>query len=158
MWNIIKSNIGLALFIGVEGIIGGFLLYRDVNIGMAFVVKTFFVYTFIVVLTLIVSIKKSNEVVGIKMYTVAILLLFLLTPTIKFYMDIPQFIKHEYSQHTGIIESSSNSGLAVIVNTKDKEFSFYLPATTGDFPIGKQMIIYYLPLSMQGIDYELVKE
>ncbi len=103
--------------------------------------------------------KRKGESVGIQLYLiVGVYLLFIMIPSMKFYMDLPQFIVGEYSNYTGVVNTSEDSGLSVVVGVEKKKFTYIYPTSTADFPIGSKIKIYYLPRSMQGVDYEIIKE
>lgn len=137
---------------------GLYLLYKDIDAGVTFFIKTLYFFAFLVSAIGIILLRKSGESTGIALYLiVAIYLLVAFIPSIRFYMDIPQFLADNYSEYTGIVKSSNDSGLSIKVTVHEEIFTFIFPTTKDEFPIGSNMKIYYLPNSNQGISYEILQ-
>ena len=152
----LKENITLVLVV----VISYFLWIRNGNIGMFFFLHTFFFCAFIHLgLISIKALKnKSNvspgAIVGIMFY-----LFVLFVPTVKFYLDMPDYFSGNILIEEGIVNDVKSGKMFLDVYLNDNMISFWdWDTTLNDFPNDSTMRIYYLPRSNVGIDYELIKK
>ncbi len=134
--------------------------YISSNIG-----EVFFIYTALSCaaifagITSYISFKKESKESVSSIILVMLYLMFLFIPTIKLYLDIPDFLNGNLNVEEGIVTEAISYKGYLSVNFNEKNIEFWgWDIDYDDFEANTKLKIYYLPRSMKGVEYELIKE
>jgi hypothetical protein len=136
---------------------------KNTNIGHAFFSYTLLLY--IALISMNLAYKGFQKKIKEPLAEIAFLVLYFLVlfvPTIQLYMDIPYFLRSEYSMEEGIVTNAENYRGYYGVTLSEKEYQFwgwedFNHTDFEDFEGDVRVRIFYLPHSCLGVNYEMIE-
>jgi len=110
------------------------------------------------IISILKAFKTDTDVPASSVVVVMVYSFLLLVPTIKLYSDLPDYFSDNWLIEEGEIENVVYRRGYLEVYINNECISFWDPTTSFiDFQEDAIVRIYYLPRSMQGVKYEVIK-
>jgi len=154
----IKENIAMIILVIIVLACSVWIGLKNQNIGEAFLVYNLLLCGAIVAIISIYKTlgKATKESIGSIVF-VMVYFMFLFAPTVKMYLDLPDFLKMNLAIEEGTINEVSSTKAYLNVNINELEIQFWgWDLSYDDFEENNRMKVYYLKRSKLGVDYEII--